>query len=427
MTMRIGRPYGVSDGREGVVFGLSFEPKGTPRIGRVVDQAPVAAAVDYDSTLVGTLELSSKKWVFAVQCPGSRKHTKQVVEPNGPALATLLETMKARGAAAGKPVARVVVTHDAGRDGFWLVHFLKRRGIEVHVMQASSLPVDRRARRAMTDAIDAEMLLRTLLAWLRGEPRFCSMVPMPSEADEEARRAHREREDLIGERRSLLNRIDGILATLGSRKGDCWDNAVTETLFGSLKVERLHGRRFVTRRQAKDEAIDWLRFYNRASEHPSLYVIEGKRFCWPWSGPAGYLALRRARSTIAASVASAVRENIQGPSGKGRGASISPTSAASRRVLDATFSRRAASERLSQGSTPSSAALNTGIRWCERSEVTRSRVQRLPWPVLRSLRLRSPAIRSSLAISTSSRTAAMMSAGVLLRCPRRRLGKRSSL
>jgi hypothetical protein len=54
---------------------------------------------------------------------------------------------------------------------------------------------------------------------------------------------------------------------------------VTETLFGSMKVERLHGMRFASRRQAKDEAIDWLRFYNPASQHPSVYVIEGKRFC----------------------------------------------------------------------------------------------------------------------------------------------------
>jgi len=82
-------------------------------------------------------------------------------------------------------------------------------------MQSSSLPVDRRARRAKNDVIDVEMLLRTLMAWLRGEPRVCSMVPVPSEADEEARRRHREREDLIGARRSLLNKIDGILATLG--------------------------------------------------------------------------------------------------------------------------------------------------------------------------------------------------------------------
>ena len=55
-----------------------------------------------------------------------------------------------------------------------------------------------------------------------------------------------------------------------SRKGNCWDNAVTETLFGSLKVERLHGLRFQTRRQAKDEVIDWLTFYNRKRLHSTL-------------------------------------------------------------------------------------------------------------------------------------------------------------
>jgi transposase len=77
--------------------------------------------------------------------------------------------------------------------------------------------VDRRARRAKTDIIDVEMLLRTLMAWLRGEPRVCSMVPIPSEADEKARRAYREREDLTGERRSIVNKIDGILATLGKK------------------------------------------------------------------------------------------------------------------------------------------------------------------------------------------------------------------
>jgi hypothetical protein len=72
----------------------------------------------------------------------------------------------------------VILTHEAGRDGFWLARFLVRRGVEVHVMQPSSLPVDRRARRAKTDVIDVEMLLRTLMAWLRGEPRVCSMVPI---------------------------------------------------------------------------------------------------------------------------------------------------------------------------------------------------------------------------------------------------------
>ncbi len=116
------------------------------------------AALDYDSTMISALELSSKKWVFAVQLPGVNKHTRHVLAPNGAALVELIERLKARSKAAGLPIARVIVTHEAGRDGFWLARFLQRRGVEVHVMQSSSLPVDRRARRAKTDVIDVEML-----------------------------------------------------------------------------------------------------------------------------------------------------------------------------------------------------------------------------------------------------------------------------
>jgi transposase len=172
-------------------------------------------AVDYNSTIIGALELSEKKWVLAVQLPGVERHSRHVLDACVERLLSFVERLKARCASAGRKIARVILTHEAGRDGFWLARFLARRGIEVHVVQPSSLPVDRRARRAKTDMIDAEMLLRTLMAWLRGEPRVCSMVPIPSEADEEARRAHREREDLTRERRSIVNKIDGILATLG--------------------------------------------------------------------------------------------------------------------------------------------------------------------------------------------------------------------
>jgi transposase InsO family protein len=63
-----------------------------------------------------------------------------------------------------------------------------------------------------------------------------------------------------------------------SRKGDCWDNAVTETLFGSLKVERLHGMHFATRRQAKDEVIDWLQFYNHRRLHSTLGYLSPMAF-----------------------------------------------------------------------------------------------------------------------------------------------------
>ena len=174
-----------------------------------------APALDYGATIIGALELSGKSWVLAVQLPGVKWHSKHVLEPRCEDLVALIERLKARSLAAGHNIERVILTHEAGRDGFWLARFLKQRGIGVHVMQPSSVPVDRRARRAKTDAIDVEMLLRTLLAWLRGEPRVCSMVPIPSEADEEARRAHREREDLICERRSIVNKMGGILATLG--------------------------------------------------------------------------------------------------------------------------------------------------------------------------------------------------------------------
>jgi transposase len=89
------------------------------------------------------------------------------------------------------------------------------QGVEVHVVQPSSVPVDRRLRRAKSDGIDAELLLRTLLAWLRGEPRVCSMVPIPDEADEDARRCIRERAELLSDRVGLTNRIGPVLATLG--------------------------------------------------------------------------------------------------------------------------------------------------------------------------------------------------------------------
>jgi len=58
-----------------------------------------------------------------------------------------------------------------------------------------------------------------------------------------------------------------------SRKGNCWDNACSETLFASLKVERLHGQRFESIRAAKDETIAWLLWYNRTRMHSTLHYV----------------------------------------------------------------------------------------------------------------------------------------------------------
>ena len=72
-------------------------------------------------------------------------------------------------------------------------------------------------------------------------------------------------------------KVFGMLGSM-SRKGDCWDNAVTETLFGSLKVERIHGMRFETSRAAKDEVMDWLQFYNHRRLHSTLGYLSPMKF-----------------------------------------------------------------------------------------------------------------------------------------------------
>ena len=69
----------------------------------------------------------------------------------------------------------------------------------------------------------------------------------------------------------------GIKGSMG-RKSDCWDNAVTETLFGSLKVQRLYGMSFTARRSAKDEVMDWLTFYNSKRLHSTLGYISPMAF-----------------------------------------------------------------------------------------------------------------------------------------------------
>src|SRR5271163_2412809 len=73
----------------------------------------------------------------------------------------------------------------------------------------------------------------------------------------------------------------GITASM-SRKGDCWDNACSETLFASLKVERLHGQRFETIRQAKDETLDWMLWYNRTRLHSTLKYVSPMQFEQQW-------------------------------------------------------------------------------------------------------------------------------------------------
>ena len=74
----------------------------------------------------------------------------------------------------------------------------------------------------------------------------------------------------------------GVFGVVDSREGDCWDNACSESLFGSLKVERLHGQRFKTRLQAKDEVAAWLLWYNSIRLHSTLAYVSPMQFEKTW-------------------------------------------------------------------------------------------------------------------------------------------------
>src|ERR1700723_3392364 len=109
----------------------------------------------------------------------------------------------------------IIVIQEAGLDGFWIHRALVQEGIESHVVDAASIAVSRRRRRAKTDRIDGEALLRVLMAFKRGEPRVCSMSRAPTPQDEDRRRICRERKTLLVERIRHVNRIKGLLFSQG--------------------------------------------------------------------------------------------------------------------------------------------------------------------------------------------------------------------
>ena len=105
----------------------------------------------------------------------------------------------------------LIVIQEAGLDGFWIHRVLAAEGIESHVVDPASIAVSRRKRRVKTDRIDGEMLIRTLLAYKRGDPRVCAMVRAPTPEEEDRRRVSRERKSLTNERIRHVNRIKGLL------------------------------------------------------------------------------------------------------------------------------------------------------------------------------------------------------------------------
>jgi transposase len=129
----------------------------------------------------------------------------------------LLYRWRDEGTEAGCTINRIAVAYEAGRDVFWLARWLQRQGIEAHVIHPTSVAVSREHRRAKTDRLDTELFKRAFLGWLRGEPRHCSMAMIPTPEEEDAKRPNRERENLVGERTRIVNRMKSTLARLGIR------------------------------------------------------------------------------------------------------------------------------------------------------------------------------------------------------------------
>jgi transposase len=174
-------------------------------------------AFDQNSTLVSVVELSLKSWLVAGLVPGVERSPlkKQGADPD--ALLALLYRWRSEAIKAGRDVDRIVVAFEAGRDGFWLARWLRARDIEAYVIHPTSIAVSREHRRAKSDRLDTQLLMRSVLGWLRGEVKHCSMVAIPTLAEEDARRPNREHEMLVKERSRIINRMKATMIRLGLR------------------------------------------------------------------------------------------------------------------------------------------------------------------------------------------------------------------
>ena len=169
------------------------------------------------NTLVAVIELSLTTWLVAGVVPGVERQPLKKLAPDEKELLRLLQRWQGEAVKNGCTIERIVVAYEAGRDGFWLARWLRAHGIEAHVIHSSSVAVSREHRRAKTDRLDTAMLLRVFMGWLRGERGHCGMVAVPTIDEEDAKRPHRERESLVGERTRIVNRMKAALIRLGIR------------------------------------------------------------------------------------------------------------------------------------------------------------------------------------------------------------------
>jgi transposase len=168
---------------------------------------------EQDTTLVTVIELSQSSWLIAGTVPGVERQPLKKTEPDEADLLRLLHRWRDEATRNNRAIKRIVVAYEAGRDGFWLA----KHDVEVHVIHSNSVAVSREHKRAKTNRLDAAMQMRVYLGWLRGERGHCRMVAVPTLAEEDAKRPSREREKMVGECTSAVNRLKAALTRLGIR------------------------------------------------------------------------------------------------------------------------------------------------------------------------------------------------------------------
>jgi transposase len=173
--------------------------------------------LDPNQTLIAVVELSKESWLIAGIIPGVERQPLKKLAADENELLKLLERWRAEAEKVGHKINRIAVAFETGRDGFWLARWLRARGMEAHVIHAASVAVSREHRRAKTDRLDTEGLKRGFLGWLRGEREHCKMAAIPTLAQEDSKRPHRERETLVGEQTTIINRMKATLTRLGIR------------------------------------------------------------------------------------------------------------------------------------------------------------------------------------------------------------------
>jgi transposase len=179
-----------------------------------------------EPTLYVAFELSKKEWKLAMTSGfGVKPWLRTVASGDLRAVEGALQRGRVR---LGLPAAaRVVSCYEAGRDGFWIHRALTPLGVENHVVDSASIEVNRRARRAKTDRLDAVKLVQILVRVCYGDRKAWREVRVPTVAEEAARQVSRERTALTQEQTRLINQMRGWLATWGAalpsrRRRDRW-------------------------------------------------------------------------------------------------------------------------------------------------------------------------------------------------------------